>query len=214
LAETLNVTNAAGVRTQTWYYPGPFDCLVCHNPNSGSVLGVSARQLNGSLTYSTGITDNQLRTWNHIGLFTNALDETSITNVPKLVHVDDTNYTAEYRVRSYLDANCAQCHRPNGVAGYFDARFRTPLAAQRLINGPLANSLGDANNRVIKPGDLSKSVLFARLNRLGDLQMPPLARNVTDTNAISTVAEWIEKLPSGTEPATPKFRPNPRTFSK
>ena len=101
--------------------------------------------------FATGVTDNQLRTWNHIGLFTNAPDEASITNVPRLVHVDDTNYPPEYRVRSYLDANCAQCHRPNGVAGYFDARFSTPLAAQRLINGPLANSLGDANNRVVKP---------------------------------------------------------------
>ncbi len=215
LTETLDVTNASGVRTQTWYYPGPFDCLVCHNPNSGNVLGVNARQLNGPLTYpATGVTDNQLRTWNHLGLFTNALDEASLTNVPKLVHVDDTNYTAEIRVRSYLDANCAQCHRPNGVAGYFDARFRTPLGAQRLINGPLANSLGDANNRVIKPRDLSKSVLFARINRLGDIQMPPLARNVADTNAINSVAQWIESLPGSTEPAPPRFHPNPRTSTK
>jgi len=215
LTETLTVTNASGVRTQTWYYPGPFDCLVCHNPNSGSVLGVNARQLNGSLTYpARGVTDNQLRSWNHIGLFSTNQDEAILTNVPKLVRVDDTNYPPELRIRSYLDANCAQCHRPNGVAGYFDARFRVPLAAQRLINGPLANSLGNANNRVVKPGDLSKSVLFARINRIGDLQMPPLARNEVDTNAIKTVAEWIRHLPPSAELSAPKFRPNPRTSAK
>ncbi len=200
LTENIAVTNATGVRTQTWYYPGPMDCLVCHNPNAGSVLGVNARQLNGPLTYpATGVTDNQLRTLNHLGLF-NAQDEASLTNVPKLVHVDDTNYPPEYRVRSYLDANCAQCHRPNGVAGYFDARFSTPLAKQRLIDGPLANSLRDANMRVVKPRDLARSVLYARIHLTGNLQMPPLARNVVNTNAIETVAEWIDHLPR-TEPA-------------
>ena len=207
LTETLNITNATGVRTQTWYFPGPMDCLVCHNPNAGSILGVNARQLNGPLTYpATGVTDNQLRTWNHLGLFTNAPSEAAITNVPRLVQVDDTNYTAEYRVRSYLDSNCAQCHRPNGVAGYFDARFSTPLAAQRLINGPLANSLGDANNRVVKPRDLAKSVLYTRMHLLGNLQMPPLARNVVNANAANTVAEWIDSLPRSAEIAPPSYR--------
>ncbi len=149
---------------------------------------MNARQLNGPLTYpSTGVTDNQLRTWNHLGLFTTARDEGSLTNGPKLVRVDDTNSPPAYRVRSYLDSNCAQCHRQNGVAGYFDARFSTPLAKQRLIDGPLANTFGDANARVIKPRDLSKSILYARINRVGSLQMPPIARNVVNTNAVNTV---------------------------
>jgi uncharacterized repeat protein (TIGR03806 family) len=195
LTESIQVTSATGARNQNWYYPGPLDCLTCHNPNSGSVLGVNARQLNGPFTYPiTGVRDNQLRAWNHIGLF-NAQDEASLTNVPRLVHVDDTNYPPEYRARSYLDANCAQCHRPNGVAGYFDARFSTPLSEQRLIDGPLANSLGDPEARVVSRGDLAKSVLYQRINRVGNLQMPPLARNVIDTNAVNTVAEWIKNLP-------------------
>ena len=196
MTETFNITNAAGVHAQTWYYPGPLDCLTCHTPNAGSVLGVTARQLNGAFKYpKTGVTDNQLRTWNHLGLFKTAQDENSLTNVPKLVRVDDTHSPLEDRVRSYLDANCAQCHRPNGVQGYFDARFSTPLSQQRLINGPLANSLNDAGKRVVRPGDLSKSVLFARINRVGDLQMPPLARNVIDTNSVNVVGEWIRSLP-------------------
>ncbi|HEY2083857.1 MAG TPA: hypothetical protein VGI88_13825, partial [Verrucomicrobiae bacterium] len=112
-----------------------------------------------------------------------------------LVRVDDTNSPIADRARSYLDANCAQCHRPNGVAGYFDARFNTPLAKQRLLDGPVANSMGDPAARVIKPGDVSKSILYARINRVGSLQMPPLARNVVNTNAAEAVAEWINNLP-------------------
>jgi uncharacterized repeat protein (TIGR03806 family) len=196
LTENIAVTTASGVRTQAWYFPGPLDCLACHNPNAGSVLGVNARQLNGPFTYSaTGVTDNQLRTWNHLGLFTAPQDEATLTNSPRLVRVDDPHSPLADRVRSYLDANCAQCHRPNGVAGYFDARFTTPLADQRLLDGPVANSMGDSSARVIKPGDLSKSILYARINRLGNLQMPPLARNVVNTNAVEAVAEWIKSLP-------------------
>jgi uncharacterized repeat protein (TIGR03806 family) len=200
VTENIQVTTARGERTQTWYYPGPLDCLTCHNQNSGGVLGVNARQLNGPFTYATGVTDNQLRTWNHIGLI-NAQDEVSLTNTPRLVAVEDTHYSLEYRVRSYLDANCAYCHQPNGPPAYFDARFSTPLAAQRLIDGPLANSLNDADMRVVSPGDLSKSVLYARINRVGALQMPPLARNLVNTNAVNTVGEWIKSLP----------RPSPST---
>jgi uncharacterized repeat protein (TIGR03806 family) len=194
MTEDIQVTTAAGVRSQTWYYPGPLDCLSCHNPNAGSVLGVNARQLNGSFTYAaTGVTDNQLRTWNHVGLF-NAQNEASLTNAPRLARMDDPKYSLEYRVRSYLDVNCAQCHRPNSVAGYFDARFSTPLAEQGLIDGPLADTMGGPDARIVRPGDLSHSVLYARINRVGNLQMPPLARNLVNTNAVNAVAEWINSL--------------------
>jgi uncharacterized repeat protein (TIGR03806 family) len=192
--EDIKITTATGMRSQAWYYPGPLDCLACHNPNAGSVLGVNARQLNGSFTYgATGVTDNQLRTWNHLGLF-NLQNEISLTNSPRLVAVDDRKYPLEYRVRSYLDANCAQCHRPSGIAGYFDARFNTPLTQQRLIDGPLADTMGDPDARVMQPGELAHSVLYARINRIGNLQMPPLARNVVNTNAVNVIAEWINSL--------------------
>ena len=162
--------------------------------HAGSVLGVNARQLNGPFTYTaTGVTDNQLRTWNHMGLF-NPQDETSLTNAPRLARMDDPKYSLEYRVRSYLDANCAQCHRPNSVAGYFDARFSTPLDEQRLIDGPLADTLGDPDARIVRPGELFHSVLYERIDRVGNLQMPPLARNLVNTNAVNAVAEWINSL--------------------
>src|SRR5262249_38105840 len=105
LSEDVPITNSAGVtRIQTYYYPSPQDCLQCHNANANYVLGVKPRQLNRNLTYpSTGRTDNELRTWNHIGLFNPVIDENAIPAYTKLVAVSDTTSTLENRMRSYLD---------------------------------------------------------------------------------------------------------------
>lgn len=193
--DRIRIKTADGERTQNWYFPSPLDCLVCHTPNAGDVLGVKTRQLNGPYNYSeSGVTDNQLRTWNHLGMLDPPLDEAALAKLPALVRVNDRSAPLEHRVRSYLDANCAQCHRPNGAAGYFDARFDTPLADQGLIDGRLVKPMDIADARVVCPGDVSRSVLYQRVHMTGELQMPPLARNVLDQDALDVLAEWIKGL--------------------
>src|SRR6185369_4559445 len=113
------------------------------------VLGVKTRQLNGDFIYpGSGTSDNQLHTWNHIGLFDAALNEAAIPAYDKLVAVTNTAAPLVHRVRSYLDANCSQCHRPGGVPAQWDARYDTPLQNQNIINGIVANNLGIAGARV------------------------------------------------------------------
>ncbi len=192
--ENISITTATGVRTQQWYYPGRQDCLRCHTTAAGGVLGAKTRQLNGNYSYPSGVTDNQLRTLNHLGFFSPALSEPTITNYTKLVSVLDTNYSIELRSRSYFDANCAHCHRPGGVSALFDMRFDTPLVNQGLINGFAANTLGITGGKIIVPGSTNKSVLFQRDSSLGTIQMPPLAKNVVDTNAMAVIAAWINSL--------------------
>jgi hypothetical protein len=152
--------------------------VVCHNPNASSVLGARSCQLNGSLTYhASGVTDNQLRTLNHIGLFSTTLAEADIPSLPQSTSLTTTAASLEHRVRSYIDSNCAHCHRPAGVRAGFDARLETPLEQQGLIRGEVSDTLGIMGGKVVVPSDPAKSLLFHRDNLLGTNQMPPLARN-------------------------------------
>lgn len=192
--EAITITTATGTRTQTWYYPSRQDCITCHNPNAKHVLGVKTHQLNGDFGYPAGVTDNQLRTWNHLGLFNPSLNEANISSYSKAVSVTNQSATLEHRVRSYLDANCAQCHRPNGVQAYFDARFDTPLANQGIINGQVGNNLGIAGAQVVVPLSVPQSVMHLRMNSLDAVKMPPLAKNTVDAQAVATLAAWINSL--------------------
>jgi mono/diheme cytochrome c family protein len=135
-------------------------------------------------------------------VFEPPLAEAAISRYSRLVAITDASATVEHRVRSYLDANCAQCHRPGGTRGLFDARFDTPLSRQNLVGGPLAAAdLGGRGASLISPGDPTRSALCARMNRRGDVYaMPPLASSMVDTAAVAVVAEWIKGL-------TPEKRP-------
>ncbi|MDB6112098.1 MAG: hypothetical protein JWR69_3848 [Pedosphaera sp.] len=204
LTEDIVINTGTGTRTQQWFYPGPLDCLRCHTPAANYVLGVKTRQLNGNFPYAgSGVTDNQLRAWNHIGLFDATLDESNVANYDKLVSVTNTTAPIGSRVRSYLDSNCSQCHRPGGVPAFWDARYDTPLASQSIINGTVANTLGVPGAKVVVPQDLSKSIMYLRVNTLDTFKMPPLARNRIDTNAVAALAQWINSFVGLTISAIP-----------
>ena len=196
--EDITITNATGIRTQRWFFPGRQDCLTCHTPISGGVLGVNTRQLNGDFTYPSGVTDNQLRTLAHINLFDAAFNGLKIHDYPYLMSITNTHASVELRVRSYLDANCSHCHRPGGVGAFFDARFDEPINKQNIVNGPVANLLGIPGAKVVVPGDTNRSMLFHRISLVGENQMPPLAKNVADEKAVAVIAQWIASLPPKT----------------
>ena len=197
LSENITVQTATGPRKHRWSYPSPSECLMCHNSQAGFVLGPKTAQLNRDLAYAqSGVADNQLRAWNHLGLFGAPLDENAISGLPKMFSLTNATASLEARARSHLDSNCAHCHRPGGPAhATFDARYELPLAQQGLINGRVSWSLDVWNPRVIAPGDAERSMILSRLTRQDSFKMPPLGRNVTNAQAEQLFRAWINGMP-------------------
>lgn len=190
----IAVKTSSGVRMQNWSFPDSRDCMACHTPAAGYVLGVNTAQLNAVVPDGAGET-NQLQIWNRVGLFGSPLPE-SCDELPRLFGLGSATATLQEKARSYLAANCAHCHRPAGVRAAMDLRYETPLAMQGLIGVSANNFLGAGPSAVIAPGSPGSSVLLARINRAGEFQMPPLGRNCIDAAAVDVIAHWIRSLPA------------------
>jgi uncharacterized repeat protein (TIGR03806 family) len=195
LSEEIPVRTPTGVRTQVWYYPSRSDCQTCHTPLAGGVLGLNARQLNRQSAQPAANHGNQLRRWNDAGVFDHHLSERELSALPSLVDWRNTTLPIDLRVRSWLDVNCAYCHRPGGTVANFDARLKTPLVRQGLIDGPVLIDEGVDDAKVIAPRDSWRSILFMRANTTEAIKMPPLARNEIDVESIRMLRQWIESLP-------------------
>ena len=213
LTEQIPVRGADGtVHEQTWYYPGRKDCLTCHNAQTPGVLGPKTRQLDRDVAYPGGVTDNELRTLNHLGLFTPAISDVQLAQFPRLAPATDAARSLDDRARSYLDANCGHCHRPGGTVANFDARYDTPLDRQQLIEGPVLIDQGIDRPRIISPHDIWRSIAFMRADTNGDIRMPPLARNTVDEPGMALLKSWIESMPGKDVLAPPQILPAAGSF--
>ena len=194
----LDVTTALGTHQQNWYFPSRNDCVQCHSSISGGALGPNTRQLNRTEFYpQTGRTSNQLETLDHLNIFNPGISniQSLINNTLTSAPTDDTSASLTDRARSYLDSNCAYCHRPSGVRANFDARLSTPLALQEIIDGELIEGGGTPGEAVVVPGSITQSILFHRANSVGEgFTMPPLAKDLIDEVGMDLLREWILAL--------------------
>ncbi|APV50802.1 hypothetical protein BWI17_14565 [Betaproteobacteria bacterium GR16-43] len=201
MTEPLTITEVGGTtRMQNYTYPSPQQCKQCHNTAfntniANGVIGPKTRQLNSDLTYTpaiaaggSGVTDNQLRTWNHLGMFDTPLNENDIPTYTKVAALGDTTASLEKRSRSYIDSNCAYCHRPAGPGPIYDGRYDTPILDQNLAGSATLNP-----GAVLWRNDLTANSHLLNRDSLTSPAggMPPIAKNVVDQNWISTLSAWI-----------------------
>jgi uncharacterized repeat protein (TIGR03806 family) len=185
-----------GVRQQTWHFPSRAECTLCHTTPAKYVLGVNTLQLNKDHDYGDGRIANQLRTFEHIGLFTKPLPA-SPEKLPRLADYDDPRFSLDARARSYLHANCSHCHMKWG-GGNAEFQLLATLALEdtgtigvRLTHG--AFDLKDP--RVLVPGEPERSMVLHRMKRLGLGRMPHVASSVVDEKAVRLIHDWIKQLP-------------------
>jgi glucose/arabinose dehydrogenase len=198
--EELEIHGADGqVRKQTYVYPGPHDCMVCHNEEAGSVLGVRTEQLNQPVSgVKAWFWDNPLVEWSERGVLDAAVDEKTAESYPRLVPLDSESSSMEDRLRSYWSSNCSMCHGSGPeIRAVWDARWSTPLAQQGILDGRLENGERVEGERVVVPGDLEKSAIYSRSTiDAAALRMPPLGRRRVDPEYTRLLEQWILSLPA------------------
>ncbi|MCC6589248.1 MAG: PQQ-dependent sugar dehydrogenase [Bryobacterales bacterium] len=176
-----------GIRKQVWHYPSRNECMFCHSRAASFVLGLSTPQMNR---------DGQLTKLANAGIFKNKLEKPE-SDLPAYPNPFDPKADINARVKTYFEVNCAMCHVSDGGGNsQMELGYGTPIEKAKVIGEkPMHEDLGISDARLVTPGDPHRSVLYRRITRRGEKQMPPVGSNVVDQNGARLVAEWIAQLP-------------------
>jgi uncharacterized repeat protein (TIGR03806 family) len=223
----VSIIHNAAELTFDYLVPQKNQCTKCHTVNPirqgtddkrGKIfipIGPKARFLSNSYTYPDGITENQLTHWENAGILTGAPDDKSTIDTAADFHddvvldnlsIDEITLAA----RSYLDINCAHCHRseltipepfysgPAGDSG-LQVEFNRDLDANPSSFGickrAIASGGGDEYPRDIVPGYPENSYLPFRMNSLeGQHKMPELGRSTNHTEGVALIKAWIATM--------------------
>jgi hypothetical protein len=201
----FKVTPTAGAAVQTikWSYPSRVDCITCHMPimpSGGSVIGLETIQMNRTVM---GETMNQIDKLAAMGAFETAPSKpykaALIAPYPGQSGSPPANATLEQKARSYLHANCAFCHRPDGKWSGFDVRIDIPLKGTNICNGvPGKGDLGVAGAKLLTPMDAMKSLMYLRMAAPAATdtsgatgRMPAIGTSVVDPQGTALISQWI-----------------------
>jgi hypothetical protein len=111
----------------------------------------------------------------------------------------------ELKARSYLQTNCAMCHRAGGGtgAGKIDLRFSTPFA-QTYLCDVVERDMGDVPPYALVPGKPAESTVSFRMHALDDFRMPEIGSNVVDSLGTKLIDDWISAMPTSACPPQPE----------
>jgi uncharacterized repeat protein (TIGR03806 family) len=207
---------------QKWRYPSRSECFACHSRAANFVLGLTEAQLNRDVEGENQLTrlerlgvlsvrwadherDRMQREGKKDGEPATRLQREPVTSsilprtperADRLVDPSDPKQDLTLRARSYLHANCAQCHVIYGGGNaLLELEYKTPLPDTRTLDvKPLHHGFGMADPRVIAPGSPERSVLLHRMSLRGPGQMPPLATSVADEEGLKLMRAWITQL--------------------
>jgi hypothetical protein len=161
-------------RHQTHHVPGTSQCDSCHD---GGALGIRTPQLAPQLAMliDAGVVDH-------------APDQI----IPFVDPLGDAPLDA--RAASYLDANCAHCHRPGGDAGGTHADWRREHVLDNVCRE--ARHGLDGRTLVIAPGRPDDSIAIVRMKASDPfVHMPRGPSHVVDAAGLAMLTDWIASLP-------------------
>jgi uncharacterized repeat protein (TIGR03806 family) len=190
-------------RSINYKIPSQTECVTCHKINPNQSIGgekntpIGPKPQNLNTVYNYGTTSrNQLEHWKRNGYIDNTLP--SITSIYSTVDWRDTSKSLELRARSYIDINCAHCHRLGGHCDYVAQRFNfsnTDMSTFGVCLPPLFNI--QDNPYVINAGDAGHSELIFRMNtNEGSDMMPIIGRTIIHEEGVELIRDYINSLPN------------------
>ena len=179
-----------GLSSFDWPLLSRTQCDKCHVQAQGYALGLSLEQLSRPIQYDDGVAE-QVQAWVDAGFATLTGNRPAAFQAPSQTENDLTK-----QARTYLEVNCASCHQPNGPGdAEIDLRYTTSFARMGLCNVVTdRDTLDTPNGVLLVPGSPEDSVLYRRMNRRDDKQMPPIGSSVVDREGVSIIRRWIESL--------------------
>ena len=185
-----------GARTVPWQYPSRIDCMKCHNAMGGSTIGPETRQMNRIVGAA-----NQIDHLNDLKIFDKAPAKpyaaAYVTPYAGQAGMPPADATLETRARSYLAANCAFCHRPDGDFFAIDMRFDKDFKDMKLCNvEPMQGNQGVIGAVNLKPGDTANSIMYLRMKaKTTDTgRMPQIGTNKIDDLGLKLIGDWITSI--------------------
>jgi len=187
-----------GTRAVDWHDPNRKDCMDCHNGAAGFTLGLDTAQMNRVVSGK-----NQIDRLAAMELFDAPppapYKSALVMPYAGQLGAPPSTATVEQRARSYLQANCAFCHRPDGTFGHFDLRYDVPLKDTHICNAAVtkgAVGVDGGATHILVPGRPEDSALWVRMNQLdpNSGRMPAIGTYEVDAEGVKLVGDWISSL--------------------
>jgi hypothetical protein len=118
-------------------------------------------------------------------------------NITSTINYKDENQSIDLRFRSYLDINCAHCHRAGSHCDYRPLRLAFSETSNTTNLGVCVEPdefIDPALLYIISPSNIARSVMHFRFNSTDEnLRMPLLGRSVIHTEGVQLMEQWINQ---------------------
>lgn len=181
------------VVNEQYRIPSESECYACHKINEIRVpIGIKPQNINHSFAYNEG-SKNQLQKLVEQGYL-----QSYPSNIVSTVDYHDTTKSLDLRFRSYIDANCAHCHQDLGRCDYRALRLGFTQSNNATNIGVCIQAdetISPTLQKLISPGNYSKSILHYRINSNDESErMPLLGRSIIHDEGVALVREYISSL--------------------
>ncbi len=173
------------IDSEPYRFPARSECVRCHGSSFHRPLAFHPGQMNR---------DGQLEKFKSLGLVNRKFAD--VASFQKMADPKDETAPIDTRARSWIQTNCAHCHRVSGGAGVTSLmNIGVPTDRMGLINHPPEKgSFGFENASLIDPGNPYRSVFYYRINTLGAGHMPMIGFRTPDEGGIELIHDWIRSL--------------------